>query len=246
MNGDNNSVPFGTPPVGFMQTGNQPFETAPAAESVGDSSFGNETNPPVGEATTAAFGEFDPFAPIPEQNNFEQSVQAAVNANQKYVIIDLFWLINPKFYMNPRQTPATNEAHFTILSFNLDFGNMRVSYFNLTNNSVQKNILYLENCKRTVSGTIYPATAFNVFNSTRISTICLEQLFRQIPGATWQQERPVCTVQKHETAIRFTIKDPKYGEYFYDFIGWQREAFLHACSFTFNKGFELTAQRHLK
>ena len=247
MNGESNSVPFGTPPAGFMQTGNQPFETAPVpAEPVGDSPFGNETNSPAGEAVSSALGGIDPFAPVPEPNNFGQPAQAAANANQKYAIIDLFWLINPKFYMNPRQNPVANEAHFAILSFNLDFGNMRVSFFNLTNNSVQGNILFLKNCKRTVSGTMYPATAFNVFNSTRISTVCLEQLFEQVPGATWQQERPVCTVQKHETAIRFSVKDPKYGEYFYDFTGWQREAFLHACSFTFNKGFELSAQKYLK
>lgn len=231
-----NSVPFGTPPTGFMQTGNQSFEIAQ------DSSFGAEKNISSPIEENVRFNQFDQFAPIQELSTFGQQT----TPTQKYAIMDLFWLINPKLYANPRQTPIASEAHFAILSFNLDFGNMRVSYFNLTNNSIQGNILYLDNCKRTVSGTIYPATAFNIFNSTRISTTCLEQLFKQIPGATWQQERPVCSIQKHETAIRFSIKDPKFGDYFYDFVGWQREAFLHACQFVFTKGFELAARKLLK
>jgi hypothetical protein len=232
---ENTDTPFGVPPVGFMQTGNQQFEmTSPAAELI-STNFGE---------TAPSAGMIDPFSTVGEANPFNPAIQPTTN--QKYAIIDLFWLINQKFYATPKQAPAANEAHFVILSFNLDFGNMRISFFNLQNNSIQGNIIYLENCKRTVSGTIYPSTAFNIFNSQRLSTVCLEQLFKQVPGATWQQERPICTVQKHETAIRFNIKDPKYGEYFYDFTGWQREAFLHACNFTFNKGFELSAQKHIK
>jgi hypothetical protein len=86
----------------------------------------------------------------------------------------------------------------------------------------------------------------NICNSSRLSTTCLEQLFRQIPGANWQQERPVCTIEKNEEKLRFTVKDPKNGTYVYDFISWQREAFLYTCKFAYTKGFELTAQQHLK
>jgi hypothetical protein len=228
MNGDSN-VPFGTPPVGFMQTGNQPFEMESNVEN---------TPAEIVEQHSNIVGQegIDPFASAPQSTDFTPT------QTTKYKIVDLFWLINPKFYANPKQQPVQNEAHFVILSFNLDFGNMRVSFFNLTNNSVQGNILYLENCKRTVTGTIYPATCFNAFHSPRLSTTCLEQLFRQIPGANWQQERPVCTIQKNEEKIRFTVKDPKFGEHFYDFVSWQREAFLHACNFAFTKGFEILAQ----
>lgn len=227
MNGENTSSPFGTPPAGFMQTGNQPFETNVSAAS-GDAPFG-DSSPDV---TTG----IDPFA-TPNNPEFIPPTQ---QDKQKYKIVDLFWLINPKLYA--KQQPVQSEAHFVILSFNLDFGNLRVSFFNLTNNSIQGNIIYLENCKRTVAGTMYPATAFNVCNSPRLSTICLEQLFRQIPGANWQQERPVCTVEKNEEKIRFTVKDPKFGTYFYDFVSWQRDAFLHACNFAYTKGFEFSAQ----
>lgn len=233
------TVPFGTPPVGFMQTGNQTFENSLAPDAPTDSFFGVET---PGTNIQSGDNIIDQFAP-PSSLDFTQSTNQQKQKKQKYKIIDLFWLINPKFYA--KQQLLQGEAHFVILSFNIDFGNMRLSYFNLTNNSIQNNIVYLENLKRTVSGTMYPATAFNVFNSPRITTICIEQLFQQTPGANWQQERPVCTVQKNEEKIRFQVKDPKYGEYFYDFISWQRDAFLHACNFTFTKGFELVGQQHI-
>lgn len=237
MGNENNTIPFGTPPVGFMQTGNQPFE--PIQQ---DQPFGGEpSNSAPDVKTTMPIGEVDPFA-TPTNPEFTQPAQN--QQNQKYKIFDLFWLINPKFYA--KQQPVQSEAHFVIISFNIDFGNLRFSFFNLTNNSIQGNIVFLENLKRLVSGTVYPATAFNVYNSQRLATVCLEQLFRQIPGAQWQQERPVCTIEKNEEKIRFTVKDPKFGTYFYDFIGWQRDAFLHACNFCITKGFDLLAQQHLK
>ena len=239
MNGNSgNSVPFGTPPAGFMQTGNQTFENSLTPETPSDI-FGSSNPASTGAAVSDII---DPFAMASSPDFTPPTNQ---QEKQKYKIIDLFWLLNPKFYATPKQQPAQNEAHFVILSFNIDFGNLRVSMFNLTNNSFQNNIVFLKNLKRTVGGTIYPATAFNAFTSVNLSTICIEQLFEQIPGATWQQERPFCTIGKNTELIRFTIKDSKYGTYYYEFIGWQREAFLHACQFTFTKGFEFSAQQHI-
>jgi len=105
----------------------------------------------------------------------------------------------------------------------------------------------LENLKRTVTATIYPSTAFNVVNTQRLAVTCLEQLFRQIPGANWQQERPVCKIEKNEFKLRLTVADPKNGTYFYDFEDWQYHAMIKSLEFTFTKGFELTASyQHLK
>jgi len=130
-----------------------------------------------------------------------------------------------------------------LLIFHLKF--IRVSFFNLTNNSIQNNIVYLENLKRTVSATIYPSTAFNVVNTQRLAVTCLEQLFRQIPGANWQQERPVCKIEKNEFKLRLTVADPKMN-IFYDFEDWQYHAMIKSLEFTFTKGFELIALQHLK
>ena len=226
------NMPFGTPPAAFVQTGNQVTVDEPpfgGSEAVTDP-FATATPVPGSPFGNAAPDQFSGAPPV---NNYQPQEKT------KYQILDMFWLLNPK-------QPAQTEAHFVVISYNISFGNLRISFFDRTANSIQGNIAYLDNFKRTVSGTIYPATAFNVSKSPEVSTTCLEQLFKQIPGANWQQERPVCVVQKNQNLIRFTVKDPKYGTYFYDFSGWQREAFLHACEFCYTEGFKLMGQNLLK
>jgi len=239
----NNDIPFGTPPVGFMQTGNQQVSLDPPIAAV-DSPFESHESPQQNIDTVSDdfSKEFKPQSQDIMNLGFTKPFEN--KETPKYAIVDMFWLINQKFYKKIQ--PTQNEAHFVVISFNISFGNLRVSYFNLTNKSIQNNIVYLENLKRTVTGTIYPATAFNAFCSPRISIMCLEQLFRQIPGATWQSERPVCKIEKNEAKLRFTIADPKNGTYFFDFEDWQYHAFLKALEFTYTKGFELSALQHLK
>jgi len=225
-----NNIPFSTPPAAFVQTGNQ--------VTVDETPFGVSETDPFATATPVPgpFGAAptDPFSGAPPVHNNYQPQEKT-----KYQILDMFWMLNQK-------QPAQGEAHFVVISYNISFGNLRISFFDRTANSIQGNIAYLDNFKRTVSGTIYPATAFNVSKSPSVSTTCLEQLFKQIPGANWQQERPVCVVQKNQDLIRFTVKDPKYGTYIYDFTGWQREAFIYACEFAYTEGFKLMSQNLLK
>ena len=228
---EENNNPFDAPPTSFfVQSGNQTIVDSPQENST----LVPQENSPLETSPPDIFSNPFSNANLPAQQD---------DTKQQYVIVDLFWLINPKFYL--KQQPIQGESHVTIISFNASFGNLRISCFDLTNKSIQGNLIYLENLKRTVTGTIYPATAFNIYNSPRIATICLEQLFKQIPNATWQQERPVCTVEKNEEKIRLSIKDPKNGNYFYDFIGWQRDAFQYACQFICTKGYELSAHQQI-
>lgn len=252
----NPNIPFGIPNVGFMQTGNQqmsleqpqavddPF-TKPDADPFTKSDVDPFTKSDDGfEVNENEFEKTDVNSKIKwlGGSNFPQQ-SLPVKEITKYAIFDMFWLINPKVYKKVQL--LQNEAQFAVISFNISFGNLRISFFNLSNNAIQNNIVYLENLKRTVTGTIYPATAFNAFNTPRLSTICIEQLFRQIPGAAWQIDRPVCKIEKNETKLRFTITDSKNGTYFYDFEDWQYNAFHKALEFTFTKGFELNALYHM-
>lgn len=235
-------IPFGAPPVGFMQAGNQvmidnqnPFDAQKIEQGLG----------PIPDNNKNDFNEFSSEnveSDLLSLPTFEKELKTP-NSIQKYYIFDLFWMLNPKFSKKIQLQP--NEAQFVVVSFNISFGNLRISFFELTNNSIQKNIIYLENLKKTVNGTIYPSTAFNAFNSPRVATVCMEQLFRQIQGASWQLERPICKIEKNEVKLRFTISDPKLGNYFYDFEDWQYAAFLRCLEFCFTKGFELVGRQHI-
>jgi len=244
--------PFDTPPESFlMQTGSLPAEQpteAPSIQQPGiqapgiqppmDDNFTNyKTEAPSNFTNPFNGGDASPFGgpTLPGSDQTQQTT--------KYAISDFFWLINPKFYV--KENPVQSEAHVAILSFNASFGNLRISFYHLNKNSIQGHIIFYENLKRLVTGTIYPASAFNILSAKRLSSTCLEQLFRQIPGATWQQERPVCLIEKTEEKIRLTIKDPKFGTFFYDFIDWQKNAFLYTCNFICSKGFEFSVQQQL-
>lgn len=162
-----------------------------------------------------------------------------VSQQVKYQIFDIFWLFYPGLFVQPPKL-TIGQAHAAIISFNIAFGNLRVSLYNITQDTFKNNVAFLSNMQRLVSGTIYPSSAFSIYNSPRISTICIEQLI-QSTGADWQQNRPICRVDKAETKIRITIDDSRNGKYFYDFEGWQRDAFLYACQFAYTKGLYLHA-----
>jgi len=223
-----NAPPFGAPMSNFMQAGNislTPTLEIPAEEFTDEIPIGE--SPPSSSAQTG----FPPFGSTPP------TTVAQTTNQEKYQIVDLFWMINPGLYAQPPRL-VQGQAQFVVLSYNISFGNLRVSFFNVSQNSIQNNVVFLNNMQRTVSGTIYPASAFCAFNSPRIATVCLEQLF-QSTGADWQQNRPVCKIEKNENKIRFTIEDSKSGKYFYDFENWQKDAFLYACQFAYTTGMYL-------
>ena len=236
---------FGVPPISLMQTGNQIVHEE---QQPSDPIFSQDTPPEMSgiesliptDESMFKKEAFDPFQNQPTGFGTNNRTQK----KNKYKILDLFWLLNPKYY-DKNQTVLKHESHFVVISFNIIFNNMRVSFFNLTQNSIQGNIAYLNNMQRLVSGTIYPASAFNVVNNNpTMSTICLEQLWQQT-NEEWQNNRPSCKIEKNANIIRLTIHDPKLGLYFYDFVGWQREAFLYACQYIYTTGTTLTAQNIL-
>jgi hypothetical protein len=233
MNGD--KLPFGVPPTVLMQTGNQ--QTVNNLEqSVEFPPIDSQSDPSFDHSQQVSF-EQQTFTPPVFGGNTQISTE-----KQKYKIVDIFWLLNSKFY--DQKPLVKGEAHFVVISFNITFNNMRISFFNLTDGSIQGNVAFLNKMQRTVSGTIYPASAFHVVNASRISKVCLEQLW-QATGEAWQQNRPICKVEKNENLVRLTIQDNQNGAYFYDFAGWQREAFLYACQFAYTQGMMLTAQNVL-
>lgn len=241
MNGD--KLPFGVPPTVFMQTGNQTLTNDIPPN------FENEPNQPEVNAYNSDINSYDSGGNIgtPELQfppPFSTPTSNVQNKSNKYQIVDIFWLLNQKYYNNDKPLQE-HEAQFVVVSFNITFNNLRVSFFNLTQGSIQGNVAFLSKMQRTVSGTIYPASAFHVVNDIRISKICLEQLW-QATGEAWQQNRPICKIEKNEKIIRLTIQDNQNGTYFYDFTGWQREAFIYACQFVYTTGLFLCAQNALK
>ena len=114
------NMPFGTPPAAFVQTGNQVTVDEPpfgGSEAVTDP-FATATPVPGSPFGNAAPDQFSGAPPV---NNYQPQEKT------KYQILDMFWLLNPK-------QPAQTEAHFVVISYNISFGNLRISFFDRTAN----------------------------------------------------------------------------------------------------------------
>ena len=175
-----------------------------------------------------------PAFSIPQQ----PQINTTNNNNQqnKYKIQDLFWFINPKLYT---QQPVENgEAHIVNLSFNIQYGNLRISYYQWQQNAIQGHCVFLKSLLRTISGSIYPTDVFRILHSSQPFN-CVEQLFENT-GETWQINRPLVQVVPSPDSITIKCSDSN-GSHFYTFGGWQKDLLLHTCNWVLDKGLTLSS-----
>jgi len=157
-----------------------------------------------------------------------------------YHIMDLFWLINEK--KSAGVALEDNEAEFITMSFNMDFGNLRISYYEIPKGAIYGATVFQQSLKRTVVGTIYPASCFKLINSDSDDMFCMEQLITDT-GEQWQKERPWCKISRIDDDIKLAITDPAAKkESWFIFKNWQKKALLHACKFAYKEGFKLHGQ----
>lgn len=185
----------------------------------------------------------DPFAQIGGQGQpspqtmGKPQLPASTNNNTtegKYHILNMFWLTSPKIYTNAGW--LDNEAHFAELSYNLDFNNMRLSFGKMTNESiVNGNIIALNKINRFTSGTIYPASMFEVI--AKVPEVkCMEQIINYT-GQDWQTKRPTVTFKTTDKNIIANI-----NEACYEFTDIQKEILLYSFKFALNQGFTISGQ----
>jgi len=151
----------------------------------------------------------------------------------KYNIIDLFWLINEEIFDNP-----TIQVHFVDISYNMDFGNLKVTFFKVPEDAIDNHILYKNSLNLLVSGTIYPSSAFRFMNSNENDITCMEQLITKT-NELWQKQRPMVHIEKGKDEIKLTIYNHDGDQFTYNFIDWQKEAFEYSLKFIYDRGFEL-------
>jgi len=173
------------------------------------------------------------------QNNILNN-QPTVN---KYNILDIFWLLNPNYLKNQIDKQSSKvEAEFVTLSYNLDFGNIKINLYNINPDSIQNNVIFLQSMTLLVSGTIYPASAFKILNITEdVKFTCIEQLITNT-NENWQKERPIVQLEKSNNYINLNIHNKQTNKtYYYTFKDWQLKAFQSALKLTYTNGLNLRA-----
>jgi len=157
----------------------------------------------------------------------------------KYSILNMFWLINPKIYEKDAAW-VPNETHFVALSFNINFGNLRVEVCNMTNESIKDQLICLNKIQRLASGTVYPTALFQLVCKAP-EVICYEQIVNY-DGSDWQTKiNPVSFVTTSNGNIILNV-----GKYSYEFTTWQKEALLYSAKFSLNQGMVLSGENTIK
>ncbi|MFW6219350.1 MAG: hypothetical protein ACOC33_00650 [bacterium] len=173
----------------------------------------------------------------PDDMSNEQEHQYKQVPKQKYKIQSLFWLINPKLYKKIELEP--NEAMFCTISFNIDFGNLRIELYNINEKAFNKNVMFLSELDRLIDGVIYPADCFSIGNKENIEVYPIEQLIT-FTNEPWQKQRPIMNIVKNKEYIKLTIKshDESTSHHYY-FTENQKDMFNYSCRYVVTTGFQL-------
>jgi hypothetical protein len=201
------------------------------------------------------FGEEDPFASMgagdtgvnfqtggasPKPQGQPPAFGGGAGGKEKatYNIINMFWLVNPKAYSG--EAYLTNEVHFVTISYNINFGNLRIEVCNMSNESIKDQLICLNKIQKLTNGTVYPSAMFQLVCKIP-EVICYEQIINY-DGSDWQNKvNPVKFVTTEKGSIVMAI-----GQHVYEFAGWQKEALLYACKFALKEGMMLSGEATFK
>ena len=219
-----NGINIPTPQVGFANGG----QMQPEQSGFG---FGNNGTPaqftPNGTPTQfTPNGNPAQFTPnsTPVNQQFQQMGQNQYNHNSeprpKFNIIDMYWLLNPKFYMQGVQFDP-GEVPMLILSYNADFNNVRLIFCDLTQNIDPRTTTSINvgmfNRKTTVS--IYPESAIQLLcainSAAPVNVQICERVFSN--NNNWQPNRTIAVCSQQSVTI--TTQDQ--NTHMYTLTGYQ-------------------------
>lgn len=194
----------------------------------------------------------DPFGPADSNTPVASAFQAGGSPRQgnapaafggktenKYSILNMFWLVNPKAYIKDAQM-LPGETHFMAISFNINFGNLRLEVSNMSADSIKGQLICLNKMQRLVSGTVYPSAMFQLVSKIP-EVICYEQIINY-EGSDWQNK--IAPVSFNTTTGGSIVAS--IGQHVYEFQGWQKEALIYACKFGLNQGMVLAGESVIK
>lgn len=173
-----------------------------------------------------------------DNNRYQKPTEDKHQNTKKYKIQSMFWLLNQKLYQD--QELDSNEAMLTTIAFNIDFGNLRFEFYNITKqDAIAKNVMFLNEMDKLIDGVIYPADCFQIANKDTISLYPIEQLIIKT-NEDWQKKRPFLHVMKDDSKIRLTIESYNgQNKYFFDFTNYQKQVFNYCCKYCVTTGMQI-------
>ena len=183
--------------------------------------------------------------PVEEEIKMEEVLTKSIETKKEgYNIQPLFWLMHPN--IEKKDEFNDKEAHFVTMSFNLDFGNMRIDLYKITKeNAIKNNVVFLSEMDRLANLTLYPSACFQIVNNDIIDLHPMEQLINYT-GEDWQLNRPVGYVSKTKEFIGLNIQMDNKTSYYYKFINSQKDIFNYACRYVVTTGMQLVGMNKIR
>jgi hypothetical protein len=193
-----------------------------------------------------SFDENPPNINVPTPSNeseISKNQYYNLNKTKNYHIIDMFWL---NYEGDETINDNPNLVEFVIISYNLDFGNLRITFHQIPDNAINNNVVFNQSLKLLVAGTIYPSSAFKAIHTKKPFT-CIEQLIIR-SGEKWEKERPITAIQntsEDENNLSFTIAITNViddQQFIYEFKDWQAKALYSCLEHTYKQGLLMRGQ----
>lgn len=227
--------------------GNIAFESPPP-ESTPAPFGGAEAAPPPVVANEAAPSPFEspppsPFGETPTVPSFGfGNLPPAATSSQtmKYNIIDMYWFLNLRLF-TPNTAPLEGECNLLTVGYNADFGNMRLTFYNINQDGIicipgtkMATSILISRDSRVSSVNLYPEACSQILagKNKNQPIKCLERIFKA--DTSWSPSATEITWYANPNCILVNIVGTNKSKHCFTISGWQIEAFENALSFMTN------------
>jgi hypothetical protein len=217
---------------------NNPITTpTPAANNMTNTGFSgfNEpapaANPQTGFTNNGGFGNNNGgFGGNNQQGGFGGNNQGN-NQKRKYKFVQLYWLINQKLFA--KQQLAAGEAPLIEISYNVDYGNLRISFIKVNQNTFDATSIRVQNTDRATTVNIYGETADQILFNLEHGVVGQIAVFERMiqASASWSPNQTIFTINQDGSVTLATKVANNQDTHSYTFSGWQIKSLKNALKF---------------
>jgi hypothetical protein len=221
-----------------------PFETGTPAPSF---------NPAQQQQTDAPFGGTPSFSPPPApfpqnnkgggnqygSNNFGNNNGGGFgnnnnNGKRRYKFVQMYLLINPKLFAKQQ---LEGESPLLDISYNVDYGNLRLTFCNINQNTFDSTSIKVQNVERTTVVNLYPEVAeqllYNLENWKPNQIQAFERMIQS--NANWSPNATYFTIDPTNQTVSVNSKPANSNNISkYVFSEWQLNALINSLKFLVN------------
>lgn len=173
-------------------------------------------------------------------NNMVEGVAEQLNKLEppppKYQIVDLYWLVNTKL-INGKLEPG--EASLVILAYNVQFGNLRISFYRGNNIiDLERGFIFRKRGEQVAAVAIYPEQLARIIEreGKEDQFVVMDRIIGEENQEWIENKKQAARVHIQNRTLKIT-----YNDVHYTFTGLQYNLLLACCKLILAHGWFLTA-----